>query len=75
MVDCFVNQERRLLNSRYHTAGHLLGNIVELEYPSLKAIKGHAFPGEAVEFVETDSPTSFQGDKGLETSLIQISIN
>ena len=50
-VALFVDQERRVLNSKYHTAAHLLGNIVEMLYPSLKAIKGHSFPGESyVEF-------------------------
>ena len=46
-VKCFVNKENRSLNSRYHTAGHLLGNAVEKLYPNLKAQKCHAFPGES----------------------------
>lgn len=50
-----LNQERRWINARYHTAGHLLGNIVEILNPILKAIKGHSFPSEA--YVE------FQGDE------------
>lgn len=53
-VYCLLNQERRLINARYHTAAHLLGNIVEILNPKLKAIKGHSFPSEA--YVE------FQGD-------------
>jgi alanyl-tRNA synthetase len=65
-VDCFVNKERRLLNSRYHTAAHLLGNITELVYPQLKAIKGHSFPHEA--YVE------FQGNKMIDSSLIETTI-
>ncbi|MBM4223089.1 MAG: alanyl-tRNA editing protein, partial [Gammaproteobacteria bacterium] len=44
---CSINKERRMLNTRYHTAAHLIGNIVEALYPSLKAIKGHSFPNEA----------------------------
>lgn len=48
----FVDSERRLINARYHTAAHLLGNIVETKYPGLKAVKGHSFPSEAyVEFI------------------------
>lgn len=46
-IICIVDQERRMLNARYHTAGHFLGNVVESIYPSLKAVKGHSFPKEA----------------------------
>jgi alanyl-tRNA synthetase len=53
-IICVLDEDRRILNARYHTAAHLLGNIVELIYPSLKATKGHSFPKEA--YVE------FQGD-------------
>jgi len=57
-VTCNVDQSRRLLNARYHTAGHLLGNIAEVIYPDLKAVKGHSFPGEAyVEFTGESVPT------------------
>jgi alanyl-tRNA synthetase len=46
-----IDSERRLLNARYHTAAHLLGNVVEDLFPELKAVKGHSFPKEAyVEF-------------------------
>lgn len=49
-AQCMIDQARRILNSRYHTAAHLLGNAVEKIAP-LKAIKGHSFPKEAyVEF-------------------------
>lgn len=51
-VNITVNQERRLLNSKYHTAGHLIAAVVEQENGGLKAVKGHQFPGEAyVEFI------------------------
>lgn len=50
-VMCYINSERRLLNSRYHTAAHLIANIEEFLYPKLKAIKSHSFPNQAyVEF-------------------------
>jgi alanyl-tRNA synthetase len=40
-----------------HTAGHLLGNVVEELYPNLKAQKCHAFPGEAhIEFHGDEMP-------------------
>jgi alanyl-tRNA synthetase len=51
-----IDKERRVLNSKYHTAGHLIAAVVEKENPELKAIKGHQFPGEAyVEFGGTVS--------------------
>jgi alanyl-tRNA synthetase len=57
-VKCFIDKDRRLLNARYHTAGHLLGNIVEELYPNLKAQKCHAFPGEAyIEFRGNEIPS------------------
>lgn len=51
-----IDKERRILNSKYHTAGHLIAAVVEKENSELKAIKGHQFPGEAyIEFVGTVS--------------------
>jgi alanyl-tRNA synthetase len=46
-VKCSVDGKRRLLNARYHSAGHLLGNVAEALCPDLRAVKCHAFPGEA----------------------------
>ena len=66
-VHGFVDQKRRLTNARYHTAGHLLSNIVEILNPKLKAIKGHSFPGEA--YVE------FQGDEAIDVETLQNRIN
>lgn len=52
-----IDQERRILNARYHTAAHLIGNIAEHICPTLKAVKGHSFPGEAyVEFQGSEIP-------------------
>lgn len=49
-----VDRTIRTLNSRYHTAGHLIGAIVENLDPSLRAVGGHHWPGEArVEFCGT----------------------
>jgi alanyl-tRNA synthetase len=56
-VKCILHKERRLLNARHHTAGHLLGNVVEELYSDLKAQKCHAFPGEAyIEFRGDEVP-------------------
>jgi len=45
-VHCAINTARRILNSKEHSAGHLIGCIVEKLRPELKASKGHHFPGE-----------------------------
>lgn len=42
-----VDAHRRSLNSRYHTAGHLIAALAEALMPELKATKGHQFPSEA----------------------------
>ncbi len=62
-IECYINQDRRLLNSKFHTAAHLLSNIIEQNYHKLKAIKGHSFPGEA--YVE------FQGEDVVDSNKIQ----
>ena len=60
-----VDPCRRLLNSKFHTAGHLIAAVAEQLFPQLRAVKGHQFPGEAyVEFdgvidIEDDFLTSF----------------
>lgn len=66
-IQCLLDKNRRLLNARYHTAAHLLGNVVEVLYPSMKAIKGHSFPNEA--YVE------FQGDGLVDLDKLQESLN
>ncbi len=50
-VELVVDRDRRLLNTRYHTAGHLVAAIAEKFSSQIKATKGHQFPGEAyIEF-------------------------
>lgn len=46
-----VEGERRMVNSKLHTSGHLISNILESLYKNYKAVRGHHFPGECyVEF-------------------------
>lgn len=66
-VELSICSERRILNARYHTAAHLLGNIVEKMYPNLKAIKGHSFPSEAY--------VGFNGDDAINLSELQDVVN
>lgn len=44
---CNIDSEKRLLHAKLHTAGHLISNIVEENYPRWKAVKGHHYPGES----------------------------
>lgn len=46
-----IDLERRVLNTRLHTGGHLLSCVVEALHPDWKAQKGHHYPeGSYVEF-------------------------
>jgi alanyl-tRNA synthetase len=46
-----IEPETRVLNARYHSAGHLLAAVAERLYPGVKGVNGHHWPGEArVEF-------------------------
>lgn len=70
-VSCSIDQERRILNSKYHTAGHLIGNVVEVIYPGLKAVKGHSFPKEAyIEFMGVAMPDSIIISDALKEALL-----
>lgn len=53
-VKLVVDEDRRILNTKYHTAGHLISHIIENMHQNLKAVKGHQFPNEAyIEFMGT----------------------
>lgn len=39
-----VDEEKRIIHSKLHTAGHLLGNIIQILEPALKKKKGYHFP-------------------------------
>lgn len=61
-VSMEIDQTSRQLFARLHTGGHLLSEIVEEEYPSLKASKGNHFPGGQA-FVCFAMPKEFVLDK------------
>ena len=62
-VRVVVDADWRQLNSAYHTVGHLIAHLGEALYPSMKAISGHHWPGEArVEFTgELPAPAEIKG--------------
>ncbi len=71
-----VNKARRILNTCYHTAGHLVAAVVEKLSPTMQAIKGHQFPGEAyVEFLQVPNTDSSSFLMQLQKELSKIIIN
>lgn len=42
-----INKEVRGQNTRLHSAGHAIAQLMEKHFPPLKAMTGHHFPGEA----------------------------
>lgn len=49
-----VDAASRRDNAVYHTAAHLIAAVVEEQFPAIKAVAGHQWPGEArVEFEGT----------------------
>lgn len=47
-----IDTQKRLLFAAYHTAGHLLAELLRKAYPTLQGIKGNHFPGKgAVVFI------------------------
>ncbi|MBP9722104.1 MAG: alanyl-tRNA editing protein [Gammaproteobacteria bacterium] len=57
VVTLLVDLPPRLMYAKLHSAGHAIAHIAEREFPGIKAIQGHHFPGEArVEFSFTELP-------------------
>lgn len=68
MATIRVDEQRRLLNSRLHSAGHLIGHFAESR--GWKPIKAHHWPGESrVQFQPGEHPEE------LDTSIIQQGID
>ncbi len=42
-----IDKNIRLLHSRYHTAGQLIGNLVQMQNPNVKVVKAEHFPDQA----------------------------
>jgi alanyl-tRNA synthetase len=69
-VKCFIAKNRRLLNARYHSAGHLLGNVVEELSCCLLAQKCCTFPEEAyIEFSGSEMPNEKSLQKSLQNAI------
>lgn len=68
MVSIRVDEQRRQLNSRLHSAGHLIGYFAETR--GWTPIKAHHWPGESrVQFKPAENPQE------LDTSIIQQGID
>ncbi|OGT42689.1 MAG: hypothetical protein A3F13_09510 [Gammaproteobacteria bacterium RIFCSPHIGHO2_12_FULL_40_19] len=66
-IKCSVNEERRLLNSRIHSAGHVIDMAVQALNIGWIPVKGHHFPsGPYVEYVGSSD--------GLDKEKIKIDI-
>jgi len=52
-ISLSINMEKRLLFAAYHTAGHLIANLLEIGYPDLFIYKGNHFPGQAAVFAKS----------------------
>ena len=52
-----MDPDLRLLNSRFHTAGHAIASIIAAQFPALQPVHGHHYPGEA--------RVEFEGDTNL----------
>ena len=69
-VVCVIDKNKRLHNARYHTAAHLIGNIIEDTYTSFKPIKAHAFPDQSyIEF--TSNNDSIESAEKIKLSLLE----
>lgn len=69
-VTMIVDSEMRKIYSQIHTAGHLVGHVIEEMISGMRAIKGHHFPGES--YIE------FKGESGIsseDVSRINIKLN
>lgn len=42
-----IDSERRIVNAKLHSSGHLIDDILKTYFPDLRIVKGHHFPGEA----------------------------
>ena len=60
-VSLAVDGDTRLHHARLHTAGHVLATVVVKAFNSLRAVKGHHFPGEC--YVEFEG--ALEGDRDM----------
>ncbi|MCT7960710.1 hypothetical protein NG791_08505 [Laspinema sp. D1] len=70
-VEIVVDEQWRLLNSKYHSAGHLIAALGEKLFPGIQAVAGHHWPGEArVEFTG-DLPDTKQFQEAMIPALAE----
>ncbi|MEW6731950.1 MAG: alanyl-tRNA editing protein [Acidobacteriota bacterium] len=69
-VEVAVDADWRKTNAQLHTGGHLIAAITEKLFPTLQAVAGHHWPGEArVEFVYQQTPNPVEVSALLEPAL------
>lgn len=84
----FVDKDRRIINAKAHTSGHLLADVVESLVKGVTAFKGYHFPdGSYVEFngsIPSEESAAFivevnkhlkevlSSDENIQTSLVMI---
>jgi alanyl-tRNA synthetase len=69
-----IDEARRLLNTRLHSAGHLLAGVVESEFEGVKAAGGHHWPGEGRVDFELDPASAFDGSAAAIAEAVQRTI-
>lgn len=75
-IHCVIDPLRRQCNARFHTAAHLLSNVVETMYPGMKATKGHSFPGEAyIELTLSTNATEKEKPPTIDTETVATAVD
>ncbi|MEA5521231.1 alanine--tRNA ligase-related protein [Limnoraphis robusta] len=68
-VDLIVDEDWRLINGKYHLAGHLIAALIENMFPDIRAIGGHHWPGEARIELRGNLPENKQLEELLSNAL------
>lgn len=67
-----INWDRRILNARYHTAGHLIEAALHKDFPQYSTVKGFCFPEGAYMEFAGDEPLNLDQQIILESRIQEI---